>query len=544
MKRSNSRPAPVTSHVLQHREPTPPRGKLPQKRSSSRFAGEKGSELPNLPMLKEVAWDEQQSLAIKKLDLCCHLFDFMSSSFMAEKEKKRATLLELLDFINTRGFKFTPESYAAIAKMFASNLFRCIAPSLNPSAPTVDPEENEPILEIAWPHVQLVYEIFLRFIVSQDIDAKVAVQYINQSFLARLLDLFQSEDPRERDYLKTILHRIYGKLMPMRQFIRRYIKNIFCTFIFEGGQHSGIAELLEILGAIINGFVLPLKNEHKLFFSEALLPLHKAATLSAFHSQLAYCTSQYVDADPDLAVTVIKYLLKVWPVSRASKEILFLTEIEDIVDAVQPKVFVTVMKPLLRKVAHCIASEHFQVAERSLLMWNNEYFSALVAQNRAELLPIFFGALYKNSKAHWNPGVHGLSYNLLNHYMDLDPILVDRCTKNLSLATVERQERMNMQARRWHLVERLAGCNAVAMDVDEKNRYNEGIEGKEVAAVHYPSNVSELKEELAHVGLSPIKAGGKASNAKLLEKARLPIHPDNLNELNAFVSPSMNDNRG
>lgn len=26
----------------------------------------------------------------------------------------------------------------------------------------------------------------------------------------RLMDLFDSEDPRERDYLKTILHRIYG----------------------------------------------------------------------------------------------------------------------------------------------------------------------------------------------------------------------------------------------------------------------------------------------------------------------------------------------
>jgi Protein phosphatase 2A regulatory B subunit (B56 family) len=33
-----------------------------------------------------------------------------------------------------------------------------------------------------------------------------------QYFVVRLLDLFDSEDPRERDYLKTILHRIYGKV--------------------------------------------------------------------------------------------------------------------------------------------------------------------------------------------------------------------------------------------------------------------------------------------------------------------------------------------
>ena len=79
----------------------------------------------------------------------------------------------------------------------------------------------------------------------------------------RLLELFDSEDPRERDYLKTILHRIYGKFMVHRPFIRKAINNVFFRFIFETERHNGIAELLEILGSIINGFALPLKEEHK-----------------------------------------------------------------------------------------------------------------------------------------------------------------------------------------------------------------------------------------------------------------------------------------
>jgi hypothetical protein len=33
---------------------------------------------------------------------------------------------------------------------------------------------------------------------------------VDQHFVLKLLELFDSEDPRERDYLKTILHRIYG----------------------------------------------------------------------------------------------------------------------------------------------------------------------------------------------------------------------------------------------------------------------------------------------------------------------------------------------
>ena len=59
---------------------------------------------------------------------------------------------------------------------------------------------------------------------------------------------------REREYLKTITHRIYGKLTNRRALIRRSISNIFFDFIYETEKHAGIAELLEILGSIINGF--------------------------------------------------------------------------------------------------------------------------------------------------------------------------------------------------------------------------------------------------------------------------------------------------
>jgi len=92
-----------------------------------------------------------------------------------------------------------------------------------------------------------------------------------------LLELFDSEDPRERDFLKTILHRIYGKFTPLRSYIRKQINNVFYTFIYETERHNGIAELLEVLGSIINGFAMPLKEEHKTFLLRVLLPLHKVS---------------------------------------------------------------------------------------------------------------------------------------------------------------------------------------------------------------------------------------------------------------------------
>lgn len=72
-----------------------------------------------------------------------------------------------------------------------------------------------------------MYEFLLRFVVSNDTDAKSAKRFIDTGFVLRLLELFDSEDPRERDYLKTITHRVYGKFMVHRPFIRKAINNIF-----------------------------------------------------------------------------------------------------------------------------------------------------------------------------------------------------------------------------------------------------------------------------------------------------------------------------
>ena len=55
---------------------------------------------------------------------------------------------------------------------------------------------------------------------SPTINSKIMAKNISKSFVAQFLELFDSEDPRERDYLKTILHRVYGKFMDLRPYIR------------------------------------------------------------------------------------------------------------------------------------------------------------------------------------------------------------------------------------------------------------------------------------------------------------------------------------
>ncbi|EMR10210.1 hypothetical protein PNEG_01483 [Pneumocystis murina B123] len=423
--------------------------KTPKRNTSSRFRISTEQELEKLPSFHEVPLNNRQDLFVQKLKQCNVIFDFTNASMdMRSKEIKRETLHELLEYVTNNRNVITEPLYSKVIDMFSTNLFRPIPPPVNTYGECYDPEEDEPVLEVAWPHLQMVYEFFLRFIESPDFNTNLAKSYIDHHFILQLLELFDSEDPRERDLLKTTLHRIYGKFLTLRSFIRKSINNVFFQFIYESERFNGIAELLEILGSIINGFALPLKDEHKLFLIRVLLPLHKVRSISMYHPQLSYCVVQFLEKDPSLTEEVILGLLRFWPKVNSTKEVLFLNEVEEIFEVMEPSEFVKIQVPLFQQLSKAISSQHFQVAERVLYYWNNDYFCNFVNDNVDVILPIIFPALYENSKMHWNRTIHGMIYNTMKMFMEINPTLFDECYNDYTFsqeeAEIKDKERRDM----------------------------------------------------------------------------------------------------
>ena len=81
-----------------------------------------------------------------------------------------------------------------------------------------------------------------------------------------------------------------------------------------------------------------------------------------YHQQLSYCVTQFVEKDPKLAKPVLEAILKFWPCTHSPKEVLFLSEVEEILEMIAAPEFVNVMAPLFAQIARCIESPHFQVA--------------------------------------------------------------------------------------------------------------------------------------------------------------------------------------
>ncbi|KAL7597525.1 hypothetical protein Lser_V15G24074 [Lactuca serriola] len=412
---------------------------------------------PHLPF-KDVQNSDKLKLLISKLNLCSKIYDFNDQDKdITSKDQKRQILIEILDFLVSESIKLSEPAMSAICRMCGANLFREFPPKPNGCSPRGESEDDDLWFDPAWTHLQLVYEILLRFVSFSSLDPKTAKLYIDHSFLLKLLNLFDSEDPRERECLKSVLHRIYGKFMVHRPFIRMGVSNIIYKFVFETEKHNGIAELLEIFGSVISGFALPLKKEHKIFLLKALIPLHKPKSIGVYHHQLTYCVVQFIEKEPKLTSVVINGLLKYWPVTNSQKQLMFLSELEELLELIRTDEFEKIMVPLFRRISCCLDSYHFQVAERAHFLWNNEHIHHLIMCNRQVIMPIVFSSLQRNSNNHWNRTVLNLTQNVMKMFHEVDEQLVVSCQgkfeedKSATTAVAERRRLT------WEHLEEVAG---------------------------------------------------------------------------------------
>ena len=166
---------------------------------------------------------------------------------------------------------------------------------------------------------------------------------------------------------------------------------------------------------------------------------------------------------------------------NSTKEVMFLNEVEDIFEVMDPGEFAKVQEPLFNQLAKSVASPHFQVkslsleryklinaslqvAERALYFWNNEYFCNLISDNVEVILPIMFAPLYENSKGHWNRlaslhseeqptncvrTIHGMVYNAMKLFMEINPQLFDDCSHDYTEHQNTADERQQLRQSKW-----------------------------------------------------------------------------------------------
>jgi len=229
-----------------------------------------GSQVTN--PAKGVKGNDQKSQFSKTIEwITNHVFDYKDDSRDVEQKNQRlkhfTDISEMLT-VQSNVINIVIPNLDAVMKMIQSQIFRPL-PVVKKAGPSEDMGglEEEQLSDPSWPHLQPVYEFFLQLIVNDAADVRSLKAYISHKFIQEFLELFDSEEITEREYLKNILHRLYAKLVPRRKMIRKAVTDTFYTLIHENYKFNGAAELLDIFASIISGFAVPLRDEHVYFLA-------------------------------------------------------------------------------------------------------------------------------------------------------------------------------------------------------------------------------------------------------------------------------------
>ncbi|KAA8535966.1 hypothetical protein F0562_028444 [Nyssa sinensis] len=405
--------------------------------------------------------ESEHEEVLSLISYCTFTYTFTDpSESPSQQDQKRFKLAYLLSILKSAKTPPHEEILPPLFSMISANLFRPLSPSSTSSSVICflpDDEEVTATPVAAWPHLQIVYDILLRLIINSD--ATTLQDYIDHSFLLNLLSLFQSEDPRERESLKNVFHLIYSKFTLHRSFMRKAMNDVFLHYIFEMDRHGGIGELLEIWGSIINGFAVPLKQEHRVFLMRVLVPLHKPKGMQVYHRQLAYCVSQFVQKEPVLGGVVVRGILKYWPVTNCQKEVFLIGELEEIVENIDPEQYRKLALPLCTQITKCLNSWNSQVAERALYVWNNEMFVRMASHAMEEVFPVIVEGMEKNLNWHWSSSVRQLTENVKEMLEEMEPYLYSKCLEQLeNEKSAAHQEEMKRK-KKWERIEMAAAKN-------------------------------------------------------------------------------------
>ncbi|OMO53956.1 Protein phosphatase 2A, regulatory B subunit, B56 [Corchorus capsularis] len=403
--------------------------------------------------------DSEYEEILSAISYCNFIFNFTNPlESPSQQDLKRLKLIQVMSLIKSSRKPLNEKLLSPLLSMVSANLFRPLPPSNSSNNSIIaDLPDDEDVLSTfspTWSHLQIVYDILLRLVLN--VDPKSLKDYIDNHFILNLLYLFQSEDPRERESLKNVFHRIYSRFTFHRSFMRKAMNDVFLYYVFETERHCGIGELLEIWGSIINGFAVPLKEEHKLFLMRVLLPLHKAKGLQGYHRQLAYCVSQFVQKEPGLGGVVVRGILRYWPVTNCQKEVLLIGELEELVESIDPDHYRKLALPLCTQITRCLNSCNSQVAERALYVWNNEQFVKMALAAMEEVFPVVVEGMENNLKMHWSKSVKQLTENVKTMLEEMDPTLYERCLQEIEIRESKAQQEEIKRKQNWDRIEMAA----------------------------------------------------------------------------------------
>lgn len=411
-----------------------------------------------LPLLKsDRPGFEQEELFIQKLQQCCVIYNFKYPEMnLYEKNVKMAALSNMLNYIVKASNILTDRVHEAILQMVSHNIFRSLSCHIYAN---LNRDPNDPVLDEAWPHLEMVYNVFLSFLESDDLKTCCIGHIINDKFILEILKLCDSSDPRERSFIKWAIFHVYCKFPDLRQFIEQQINNIIYEFIYISEDFNGINELLWVMSSIFEHCITGVDEERKEYLLRVLLPLHKVSCVSMFFSQLVSAIELYLAKDSTLIEPIIASIIRYWPKTCSHKEVMFIDAIDDYLGMIGPLDFANIPELIFSHLARVVKSPHTEVADHALNLFTNRHMLSLIRPHNGLIMSIMLPALIDVTKDHWSQSTLKRAHIAMEFFLVSDSSLFYVLMTKHKLQKELKRQRQRERDYKWKIMEEIAATS-------------------------------------------------------------------------------------
>jgi hypothetical protein len=362
-------------------------------------------------------------LLLAKFSLCEKICDFsIPDADVQAREIKAATLREL-DVIfadrQTVG-KWPPALFNAFYRMVARNIWRNI-PATDPIL--LDGLEEPVIAEDAWPHLQLVYGIIMKYQ-----QANVNDKRMGRPFVMRLMGNLHVPDRSEREAVLLFIERHVACHREDQELVIRRFTHILRDYRDGLIEPFAIGPILKFLGSRWKDPSLS-----PTFLRERVRPellyLVSARHLKSLFGPITHFFEVALDGDDRLGYDLIMTAMTRWPTRYPAKQAVLLELIIFIFSRLPKPVVTKIVHNVFGLFARCARSLHRDVVQSSFRVWTDDQFLASCSELTPVIYPLLVDHVVLASRRHWNPFIRKLATDTLAAMKRVDQKAFDRCER-------------------------------------------------------------------------------------------------------------------
>ena len=261
-------------------------------------------ELPELPPVTDPSFE---FLLGVKLEMMSQVLDFTDSNLqIMTKHKKTEMLTELQTFLMDR------ENVSRLNSKYQRAIFIMIEKNVLHECPTFPDrmrtlDYQVPVVNPAWPHIQLCHRLLLTFI-----QLFPNAEFVNMAVVRRVIWLIQLPDANERECLM----RFVAKFYELRPESRNQIVNMLQYSLIEVQEGlslpycaAGICDLLTFIVTHDSSQLVHVKR----IIKESGVPLLGNHYFQMFSTSLCALVRKVITADPSFASVILGKLEEHWP---------------------------------------------------------------------------------------------------------------------------------------------------------------------------------------------------------------------------------------